>query len=54
MDADCYPYKYFSSHRFILEDKYKNAIFDMVMGDRDYAEVDPAIMTDISLVSFVS
>jgi hypothetical protein len=54
MDANCYPYKYFSSHRFIFEDKYKKAIFEMVMGERDYSEVDPAIMNDASIVSFVS
>lgn len=54
MDANCYPYKYFSAHRFVFDVKYKDAIFDMVMGDRDHSEVNPSIMTDVSVISFVS
>lgn len=54
MNADCYPYKFFASSRFVFDVRFKKAIFDMVMGKKEYENVDSDILTESSEIGFVS
>jgi hypothetical protein len=54
MDTSCYPYKYFSSHRFAIDTDFKKQLFEMVMGLDENEDIDIDSIIQTEKIGFVS
>lgn len=54
MDTSCYPYKYFSSHRFAIDTNHNKAIYEMVMGTAEEEGIDAEDFIKAQQIGFVS
>jgi hypothetical protein len=54
MDSSCYPYKFFSSHRFAIDEQFKKQLFEMVMGIDENEGIDIDGIIESQKIGFVS